>query len=95
MSPTPGKSSTRLCRIASEPGAHRFYMWNMGSDVSGQVAHYLEGTQIRQPGTTVTSAGTTQQVPINPNGAALPNGQTAIGLYYDISTSATSFNVVR
>ncbi|HYZ79750.1 MAG TPA: glycoside hydrolase family 6 protein [Solirubrobacteraceae bacterium] len=42
-----------LGRIASEPGAHRFYMWNMGSNVSGQVSHYLEGTQIQQPGTTV------------------------------------------
>lgn len=39
--------------IASEPGAHRFYMWNMGSNVSGQVSHYLEGTQVQQPGTTV------------------------------------------
>jgi endoglucanase len=42
-----------LGRIASEPGAHRFYMWNMGSNVSGQVSHYLEGTQVQQPGTTV------------------------------------------
>jgi len=39
--------------IASEPGAHRFYMWNMGSNVSGQVSHYLEGTQVQEPGTTV------------------------------------------
>jgi endoglucanase len=39
--------------LASEPGAHRFYMWNMGSNVSGQVSHYLEGTQVQQPGTTV------------------------------------------
>ncbi len=39
--------------IASEPDAHRFYMWNMGSNVSGQVAHYLEGTQVQDPGTTV------------------------------------------
>jgi endoglucanase len=39
--------------LASEPGAHRFYMWNMGANVSGQVSHYLEGTQIQQPGTTV------------------------------------------
>jgi endoglucanase len=39
--------------IASEPGAHRFYMWNMGANVSGQVSHYLEGTQVQQPGTTV------------------------------------------
>ncbi|MFZ1993862.1 MAG: glycoside hydrolase family 6 protein [Solirubrobacteraceae bacterium] len=42
-----------LGNIASEPGAHRFYMWNMGSNVSGQVAHYLEGTQVQDPGTTV------------------------------------------
>jgi endoglucanase len=39
--------------LASEPGAHRFYMWNMGANVSGQVSHYLEGTQVQQPGTTV------------------------------------------
>ncbi|HLH67088.1 MAG TPA: glycoside hydrolase family 6 protein [Solirubrobacteraceae bacterium] len=39
--------------IASEPGAHRFYMWNMGPNVAGQVAHYLQNTQIEQPGTTV------------------------------------------
>jgi endoglucanase len=42
-----------LGTIASEPGAHRFYMWNMGSNVSGQVSHYLEGTQVQEPGTTV------------------------------------------
>jgi endoglucanase len=45
--------SALLGDIASEPGAHRFYMWNMGSNVSGQVSHYLEGTQVQQPGTTV------------------------------------------
>ena len=45
--------SALLGKIASEPGAHRFYMWNMGSNVSGQVSHYLEGTQVQQPGTTV------------------------------------------
>jgi endoglucanase len=39
--------------LASEPGAHRFYMWNMGANVSGQVSHYLEDTQVQQPGTTV------------------------------------------
>ncbi len=39
--------------LASEPGAHRFYMWNMGANVSGQVSHYLEGTQVQEPGTTV------------------------------------------
>ncbi len=39
--------------LSSEPGAHRFYMWNMGANVSGQVSHYLEGTQVQQPGTTV------------------------------------------
>ena len=42
-----------LGNIASEPGAHRLYMWNMGSNVAGQVSHYLEGTQLQQPGTTV------------------------------------------
>lgn len=45
--------SALLGDIASEPDAHRFYMWNMGSNVSGQVAHYLEGTQVQDPGTTV------------------------------------------
>jgi endoglucanase len=45
--------SALLGNIASEPGAHRFYMWNMGANVSGQVSHYLEGTQVQQPGTTV------------------------------------------
>jgi endoglucanase len=45
--------SALLGDIASEPGAHRFYMWNMRSNVSGQVSHYLEGTQVQEPGTTV------------------------------------------
>jgi endoglucanase len=45
--------SALLGDLASEPGAHRFYMWNMGANVSGQVSHYLEGTQVQQPGTTV------------------------------------------
>ncbi len=45
--------SALLGDIAAEPGAHRFYMWNMGSNVSGQVSHYLEGTQVQEPGTTV------------------------------------------
>ena len=39
--------------IADEPGAHSLYMWNVGANVEGQVAHYLEGTQVQQPGTTV------------------------------------------
>lgn len=42
-----------LGNIASEPGAHRFYMWNMTGNIAGQVAHYLQGTQLQQPGTTV------------------------------------------
>jgi len=42
-----------LGEIAGEPGAHRFYMWNLGSNVEGQVANYLQGTQLQQPGTTV------------------------------------------
>jgi endoglucanase len=46
-----GASALRV--IGDEPSAHRFYMWNMGSNVEGQVAHYLEGTQLQQPGTTV------------------------------------------
>ena len=41
-------------RIASAPGAQRFWMWNMGPNVEGQVAHYLEDTQLSEPGTTVT-----------------------------------------
>jgi endoglucanase len=42
-----------LSNIAEQPAAHRFYMWNMGSNVAGQVSHYLEGTQVQQPGSTV------------------------------------------
>lgn len=42
--------------IASQPGAHRFYMWNMVGNVAGQVAHYLQATQVQQPGTTVMLA---------------------------------------
>ena len=45
--------SAALNVIAGEPGAHRFYMWNIGRNVAGRVAHYLEGTQEQQPGTTV------------------------------------------
>ena len=48
-----GAARTLLGDIANEPGAHRFYMWNMGSNVAGQVAHWLEATQLQQPGTTV------------------------------------------
>ncbi|MGH2872611.1 MAG: glycoside hydrolase family 6 protein [Solirubrobacteraceae bacterium] len=39
--------------IAAQPGAHRFYMWNLGSNVAGRVSHYLTDTQLQQPGTTV------------------------------------------
>jgi endoglucanase len=42
-----------LGEIAAEPDAHRFYMWNMGANVEGQVAHYLEGTQVQEPDSTV------------------------------------------
>jgi endoglucanase len=42
-----------LGRIANEPGARRFWMWNMDSNVAGQVSHYLETTQASEPGTTV------------------------------------------
>ena len=28
-------------------------MWNMTGNIAGQVAHYLEGTQVQEPGTTV------------------------------------------
>jgi endoglucanase len=45
--------SAALNVVAGEPGAHRFYMWNMGPNVAGRVAHYLEGTQVEQPGSTV------------------------------------------
>ncbi|HZE04925.1 MAG TPA: glycoside hydrolase family 6 protein, partial [Solirubrobacteraceae bacterium] len=45
--------ASKLRLLAGEPGAHRFYMWNMGSNVAGQVAHYLEGTQVQDPNTTV------------------------------------------
>ncbi len=42
-----------LSDIADEPGAHRFWMWNLGSNVAGKVSHWLESTQLQQPGTTV------------------------------------------
>ena len=48
-----GKARALLNEIAQEPGAHRFWMWNMGANVAGQVAHWLEATQLEQPGTTV------------------------------------------
>ena len=48
-----GTDRALLNDIASQPGAHRFWMWNMGSNVAGQVAHWLESTQLEQPGTTV------------------------------------------
>ncbi|HWE09984.1 MAG TPA: glycoside hydrolase family 6 protein [Solirubrobacteraceae bacterium] len=50
---TSGAAHTLLGEIAGQPGAHRFYMWNMGPNVAGQVAHWLQGTQLEQPGTTV------------------------------------------
>jgi endoglucanase len=50
---TSGKARALLDDIAGEPGAHRFWMWNMGSNVAGQVSHWLESTQLQQPGTTV------------------------------------------
>ena len=42
-----------LGELAAEPGAHRFYMWNMHGNIAGQVSHYLQDTQIEEPGTTV------------------------------------------
>ncbi|HZE03668.1 MAG TPA: hypothetical protein VE127_00495, partial [Solirubrobacteraceae bacterium] len=48
-----GAARTLLNDIAQEPGAHRFWMWNMGANVAGQVAHWLGTTQMQQPGTTV------------------------------------------
>jgi endoglucanase len=48
-----GKARALLGDIADEPGAHRFWMWNMGGNVAGQVSHWLESTQLQQPGTTV------------------------------------------
>ena len=52
MASTSRAGANALSDIADEPAAHRFYMWNMGSTVEGQVAHYLEGTQLQQPGST-------------------------------------------
>ncbi len=46
------KWSAMLGRLADEPGAHRFFMWNM-NHVEGRVARYMENAQISQPGTTV------------------------------------------
>jgi endoglucanase len=48
-----GTARSLLGDIAGEPGAHRFYMWNMGPNVAGQVARWLEVAQLEQPGTTV------------------------------------------
>ena len=48
-----GAKRALLDDIAQEPGAHRFWMWNLGENVSGQVAHWLEWTQLKDPGTTV------------------------------------------
>jgi endoglucanase len=42
-----------LSDIAAEPSAHRLYMWNLHGNIAGQVSHFLEGTQVQQPGTTV------------------------------------------
>ena len=39
--------------LASNPGAHRFYMWNMGSNVAGKVSHYFQDAQLKEPNTTV------------------------------------------
>lgn len=39
--------------IADTPGARRFWMWNVGSTVAGQIAHYLQTAQANQPGSTV------------------------------------------
>ncbi|HET8976935.1 MAG TPA: glycoside hydrolase family 6 protein [Solirubrobacteraceae bacterium] len=50
---TSGAARALLDDIAQEPGAHRFWMWNMGSNVAGQVAHWLGTTQLEQPGSTV------------------------------------------
>ena len=45
--------TAQLSKLAGEPGAHRFFMWNMGNHVEGRVAHYLEFAQVSEPGTTV------------------------------------------
>ena len=42
--------ASMLGRIASAPSAHRFWMWNMSGNIAGQVAHYLEATQVQEPG---------------------------------------------
>jgi endoglucanase len=45
--------SHELDKIATAPSAHRFFMWNLHGNIEGQVAHYLERTQLEQPGSTV------------------------------------------
>ncbi|MGH2915345.1 MAG: glycoside hydrolase family 6 protein, partial [Solirubrobacteraceae bacterium] len=45
--------SRMLGVLSSSPGAHRFYMWNMVGNIAGQVSHYLQDTQIQDPGSTV------------------------------------------
>jgi len=45
--------ASMLARIADEPSTRRFWMWNMGPDIEGQVSHYLETAQATEPGTTV------------------------------------------
>jgi endoglucanase len=48
-----GARKALLDDIATEPGAHRFYMWNMGRTVEGQVSHWFEDEQREDPGATV------------------------------------------
>lgn len=50
---TSGNAARLLGIIAAEPSAYRFWMWNLGPHVAGRVAHWLQDTQLEQPGTTV------------------------------------------
>lgn len=45
--------SSLLGDIAGQPGAHRFYLWNLAPNIESQVAQYMEKSQLEQPGTTV------------------------------------------
>jgi endoglucanase len=42
-----------LAKIALEPGANRFYMWNMMPDAEQRVASYMQQSQSEEPGSTV------------------------------------------
>ena len=48
-----GTTAQALSVLAQAPTGYRFWFWNTPSDPSGNVARYLERTQLQQPGTTV------------------------------------------